>query len=356
MRLRKNRSMKFTSYEKIGESLRQLQIDDAGYRLLDKTDWVVTEKVHGANFVLVADGQEIRCAKRKAFLEPGENFFYYQNLLDKLQSRVKEAFALVRERHSQVSQISIYGELFGGGYPHPDVQPEPSVQLVQTGVYYAPTIEFYAFDLAVESGQNQEIRRYYLDCDRAIEIFEAIGLFYARPLFIGKLERAWDYPIGFDSTIPELLGLPPLADNKAEGIAIKPMQSIEVETKKGRLRPVLKRKIPEFAEDRRYLQSQKWSEPPEKGQSDRLTLLQWEAFNLITENRLINAISKVGSVEGEGRRLSRQLFRAFLEDILEQLNQNQADALAEIAPQERKLLNEYISEEARKLFKQFFHK
>ena len=46
------------------------------------------------------------------------------------------------------------------------------------------------------------------------------------------------YPIGFDSTIPELLGLPPLADNKAEGIAIKPMQSIEVETKKGRLRPV----------------------------------------------------------------------------------------------------------------------
>lgn len=347
--------MKFTSYEKIGESLRQLQIDDAGYRLLDKTDWVVTEKVHGANFVFVTDGETIRCAKRKAFLEPGDNFFQYQTLVKKLQTQVKDAFALVRERDSDVSQISIYGELFGGGYPHPDVKPEPSVKLVQTGVYYAPNIEFYAFDIAVETGDNQEVRRAYLDCDLAIDIFATVGLFYARPLFVGKLDRAWDYPIGFDSTIPELLGLPPLAENKAEGVAIKPMQSIEVETKKGRLRPVLKKKITEFAEDRRYLQSEKWPEPPELGQSDRLTLLQWEAFNLVTENRLVNAISKIGPMAGKGRRQSRQLFRAFVDDVLEQIYQNQPDALAAIAPQERKLLDEYISGEARKLFKQFFH-
>jgi len=354
MRLEKNREIKFTSYEKIAESLRQLHIDDAGYRLLDKTDWVVTEKVHGANFVLVTDGEGIRCAKRKAFLELGESFFHYQILLKKLYSQVTHAFALLRERHSLLSQISIYGELFGGGYPHPDVRADPSVKLVQTGVYYAPSVEFYAFDIALETGQNQEVRRAYLDGDRAIEIFEEIGLFYARPLFVGFLERAWDYPIGFDSTIPELLGLPPLADNKAEGVVIKPMQSIEVNTKKGRLRPVLKKKIPSFAEDRRYWQSQKWPDPLEMGQSDRLTLLQWEAFNLVTENRLANAISKIGPIEAESRRQSQQLFRAFVEDILEELHQNQADADPAIAPREINLLNEYIYSEARKLFKQFF--
>jgi hypothetical protein len=46
--------------------------------------------------------------------------------------------------------VLLFGELCGGRYPHPEVPPDARVEAVQTGVYYSPTIEFYAFDIALE--------------------------------------------------------------------------------------------------------------------------------------------------------------------------------------------------------------
>jgi hypothetical protein len=42
----------FTSYEKIAETPDQWQLDEAGFRQLEKVTWVVTEKIHGANFCI----------------------------------------------------------------------------------------------------------------------------------------------------------------------------------------------------------------------------------------------------------------------------------------------------------------
>lgn len=53
-----------------------------------------------------------------------------------------------------LEKIFIYGELFGGEYPHPEVNPVSGVQAIQTGVYYSPRIEYCAFDIAVV--ENQE--------------------------------------------------------------------------------------------------------------------------------------------------------------------------------------------------------
>ncbi|RUT07796.1 hypothetical protein DSM106972_020560 [Dulcicalothrix desertica PCC 7102] len=46
-------SWKYSSYEKISEGLNQLQLNESDYRLLKKVDWVVTEKIHGANFGII---------------------------------------------------------------------------------------------------------------------------------------------------------------------------------------------------------------------------------------------------------------------------------------------------------------
>jgi hypothetical protein len=62
-----------TSYEKIVERPEQWGLDAAGYRALKKSPWVVTEKIHGANFALIVEGAQVRCAKRKALLEEGED-------------------------------------------------------------------------------------------------------------------------------------------------------------------------------------------------------------------------------------------------------------------------------------------
>ncbi|HOV26318.1 MAG TPA: RNA ligase family protein [Pseudobacteroides sp.] len=142
--------------------------------------------------------------------------------------------------HGNVQRITIYGELFGGYYPHAEVAANREVEAVQTGVYYSPDIEFCAFDIAIESCGE----RSYMDYDAAVNIFENAGLMYAKPLFRGSFEKAFDYPVGFESNIPKLLGLPPLNfENKAEGIVIKPVKPMLIKTAKGIVRPIIKKRF-----------------------------------------------------------------------------------------------------------------
>ncbi|GAB1540261.1 hypothetical protein NUACC21_29300 [Scytonema sp. NUACC21] len=354
----------FTSYEKIDESLSRWQLDEAGYRLLGKTDWVVTEKIHGANFCFITDGEVIRCANRKKFLDAGESFFNYQTLLPKLSHNVKRVFAIAsllpsqtaQRKHSQISRIFIYGELFGGTYPHPDVTPDLSAQPVQTGIYYSPSIEFCAFDIAIEYGADK-VPRTYLDYDEVMDILQEVGILYAIPLFRGKYTEAMAFPIGFESTIPQLLNLPPLnQENKAEGVVIKPLKTIYVDTPKGKIRPVVKHKIPEFAEDRRFHLAEKWSEGQSFNKQDNLETLQWEAFNLITNNRLQNAISKIGYTQPREKSKSGELFNLFIQDIFEQLRENQSELLQKMTQQEKNHLLRFIQTEVRNLLKNYFQR
>ena len=46
------------------------------------------------------------------------------------------------------------------------------------------------------------------------EFFEAVEMGYAKPLFVGTMHEALNYEIGFDSTIPTLLGYPALQKGK----------------------------------------------------------------------------------------------------------------------------------------------
>ncbi len=350
----------FTSYEKIAESTNRWNLDASGERSLSKLQWVVTEKIHGANFCFVTDGQFIRCANRKKLLEVGDIFFSYQTLLSNLSEKVKQTFAAIHRKYPKTSHIFIYGELFGGCYPHPEVVADNVVQAVQTGVYYSPTINFCAFDIVIENldenlGKNFDSNldhqgeiRSYLDYGEVVEILENIGIFYAKPLFIGSYHQALNFPVGFESTIPQQLNLPAIEGNKAEGVVIKPVKSIYIDTPKGKIRPILKIKIPEFNEDKRFSQAEKWVE--DKGSNslseiDKLDLLKWEAFNLITENRLQNAISKIGLFN------SRELFNLFVEDVMEELKENQGHLLLELTEDDKKLLLQFVYQEARKIVK-----
>ncbi|BAZ17962.1 hypothetical protein NIES4071_98430 [Calothrix sp. NIES-4071] len=245
---------KYSSYEKIPESLNQLQLSESDYRLLKKVDWVVTEKIHGANFGITTDGVRIDFAKRKELLQPGEDFFGYLDKKPQLEVQVKEVFNILQTKIPGLQRATIYGELFGGEYPHSDVPVVERAQAVQTGVYYSPNIEYCAFDISVISQMKNE----YLDYDITLQVLQEVEMMRAEALFIGKFEQAFNYKIEFESTIPQIFKLPALPANKAEGVVIKPIKSIYIETKTGRIRPIVKNKISEFAEDSRFHQAQKW--------------------------------------------------------------------------------------------------
>ena len=187
-----------------------------------KTLFAVQEKVDGANVSFLCDDLDVRMARRTAILDPLEPFFGYQEVLERYSGHVYHIFNLLRQSYPAMTSIAVYGELFGGAYPHPDVEPVPLARPVQKGIWYAPGHDFYAFDIYVftEGGD------FFLPVLEANKLFSTAGLLYAWNRFIGPLEDCLAYPHVFPTSIPAELGLPPLADNLCEGVVIKPLTPI----------------------------------------------------------------------------------------------------------------------------------
>eukprot|EP00128_Syssomonas_multiformis_P012283 Colp12_sorted_trinity150504_noHs@5418 len=154
-----NPRFEFTSYEKIVEDSSRWTITPAVLRSFSKTQWVVTEKIHGSNFCIMCDGNEITFAKRTGILSKSEDFYGYKRIAHQLENGARAIHAIITSK-IPTKFISIYGELFGGEYPHPDVPVIPNLQAVQTGVYYSPDIHFCVFDIATISPDGV---RSYLD-------------------------------------------------------------------------------------------------------------------------------------------------------------------------------------------------
>ncbi|MDC3962479.1 RNA ligase family protein [Polyangium jinanense] len=340
--------MTFSPYEKIAESLAAaLGDDEAAHRAASRAEWIVTEKIHGANFCFVTEGREVRCAKRKGWLAEDEDFFGHRGVLSRFAGGVRDVLGRAAAREPKATLVFVYGELFGGGYPHPDVPPATGVQPVQTGCWYAPGIEFCAFDVGfVREGVSERV---YLDQDEAREACEDAGIPFARPLFRGRYEDALAYPLGFETTIPARLGLPSLGpSNKAEGVVLKPARALVVPRRAGVVRPVVKRKIPEFSEDERFHEAEKWSGPRAPSASP-LDWLVHEASSLVNENRLNAAVSKVGPTRpGDTARLG-EVLALVREDLETELRARHGEALRALSPAETRALAAHLDSEARAL-------
>lgn len=55
-------------------------------------EWVVQEKVHGANTSFLCDGEEVRFAKRTSILSEDDKFYDFQSLLEAYKQRVMSLF------------------------------------------------------------------------------------------------------------------------------------------------------------------------------------------------------------------------------------------------------------------------
>ncbi len=329
----------FIPYEKIDTNWQNRGLTQEHYRRLNKAEWVVTEKIHGANFCVVLTEQAISYAKRKEMLLPDDDFFGYQAVVEPLEIAFLEVQQYLQQEgfaHSE-DTILLHGELFGGGYPHPEVEANAQVDLVQTGVYYSPDIEFCVFDIAIQSPGNQH--KQYLDYKLVSSICEKAGLLYTKALFVGSYEKALEVSIRFETSLPGLLGLPALPfANLAEGVVVKPTDDLWLSTETGMFRPVLKRKIPEFAEEQ-FHQVAKWNEFEPKGKT---TQLLRQLLALINENRLNNAVSKVGKIQvGDAKKIA--LVKQYIqEDIDEEIQHVAAKTYAKLTQTEKDTISRQV--------------
>ena len=268
-----------------------------------------------------------------------------------LAKNVRALFAALKTEHSSLIHLCVHGELFGGSYPHPSVSSDPRVEPVQTGIYYSPTIQFCAFDLAIQCDQKE---RFFLDFKSARKHAEAAGFLFTEPLFIGPYQNAVDYSLGFDSTFPARLGLPSLGTpNKAAGIVVKLTASFLALPDGRRVRPILKRKIHKFSEDPKFQEAQKWTRaigPMIQEERSALELLKQEVVLQATAARFKNAESKVGRIRDAKSQEAKETEALLREDLDDQLCRNQADIYQLLSPLVRQELNTFIEEVARRLF------
>jgi len=239
--------------------------------------WVALEKVHGAQMVVAIAGDVVQFGKRKAWLRHDDPFFGWQLLRAPLTVAVQAAKARLGAH-----TVVLYGELYGGAYPHPDVAPVPGLAPVQTGIWYAPDLRYAVFDVLVASGEDDEGE--FLAHREVVALAREIGLDSPPVLHSGPRAAVLMVPVRQATRVPIGLGLPELAGNFAEGVVLKP---------DARARPsariVYKQKIAEF-DELRFGESEAW----DAEQRLDLAALLAHAQRLVNPPRIASAASKWG--------------------------------------------------------------
>jgi Rnl2 family RNA ligase len=278
-------------------------------------DFVVTEKIHGANLLLSIDAETraTQFGARRGWIGDDEEFFGVHTITAELELhavRLLDAPAL-----AGVRRVCIFGELFGGRYA---TQTEAAhreaahrFEAVQEEILYSPALHFCAFDVAVERDEGPLT---FVDYRVAAPALEAAGFMWSRPLAIVPFNEAIAFNLDFQTTIPRLLGLPAIENNTnvAEGVVIKCIVETEVPLKKGTTRAILKLKHPRFVE-----RVHDFAEQKSAGASGEASVSSFLRAHL-NANRVNAAISKLGKPKAgsAGNTLRQALQTEILEDLL----------------------------------------
>jgi Rnl2 family RNA ligase len=335
----------FKKYSSIENTFDKEFIEKIRLEGFASVQYVVQEKVHGANTCFLTDGKTVRFAKRTGLVEAGEKFYDYGELFERYEQKIVHLFRRVKAKHPDMDTLSVYGEMFGGNYPHPDVKNNSRVMAIQKGVYYSPVHEFYGFDLSVETAESA----YALPVDEINSFFEAERFLYARTLFQGTLDECLQYPNAFRSKIPEWLELPVIEDNICEGVVIRPVEPLYL---RNGSRILLKNKNSRFAEKKAVKKRQPalFVEPT---YSEALNTQLSVVEEYVVENRLNNVASKIGGVSVP--RDFGKLIGLLSKDVLEDFLKEHENEYALLEKSEQKILNRHANRLAADLIKKVYY-
>lgn len=319
--------MNFRKFNSIENSYRKKYLDKISI-IFPKERYMVLEKIHGANFSFHVTEDDIVCGKRTSLLTEEEmpSFFNSDIVFNRYKEKMRFLFNDLKEYgYENLSKIIVYGEIFGGNYPHEDVEKLP-VTKVQKKVYYNNDVDFITFDVFIETDEKSE----YLTYQSVINRCRASEIPYLPILFSGTLQECLEYPNTYQTTIPERYGLPAIENNICEGNIIKPFNDLKI----AESRVILKNKNANFTEKSKEVKAKIAKQFPEELLPLRDTALQY-----INDNRLHNVISKVGSV---AQNEFGKLVGLFVKDIVEDFSKENPEFL-ELDKDDRKKINKSIN-------------
>lgn len=319
------------------------QLKEVAYLRLQGFDhpsykYCITEKVHGTNLSFNMNQDELKVAKRNSFIKDGENFFQYLRMKESNGYKVRDLWNQLAKEGYEIDELRVYGELFGGHYPYPDIKKLPriqNVQKIQKGVHYHPDINFYVFDIMVNDR--------FLPMDEVCRLCEEVNIFYARILFIGTFDECFVHSNQFQTKIPEWLGLPLFDPNEKHEVTRMVIDRMSLESGLQMIEKkityygnicegtVIKPVIPLFYDDgsRVILKSKNdvfkvvSREGKEKRETKELSDFAMDTLELISvyinENRLRSVLSKEGTFT---KKDFKKIFDLFKRDIYEDFNMN----------------------------------
>lgn len=287
--------MNFTKYPKMANTYRKDFLTHlTGEGKTDGT-WIVTEKIHGANFSFWTNGNVVRMAKRTCLIADDENFYGALKVREELIRKIKDLFYYL---HPVPKEVAIFGEIFGGSYPHPKVDQDPDARKVQRGIYYCPDNKFMIFDIKVDDE--------FLDFGTMQTHCVFFELPYIGALDTGSFEHCLEHKNKFSSTIHKYYHLPKIKDNICEGIVIRPNKTKFLYRGD---RVILKSKNDKWSENV-HISRTKTTELSEKASEIKEAIR-----SMITENRYNSVVSKIGEVTVP---MFGEIMKAFHKDILEE--------------------------------------
>ena len=278
----------------------------------------------------------------KAYLHAGSRGD--PELLERYKDKVVALAKDVFSRYKNVRSVNVFGEMFGGTYPHKDVQPNRKLSLIQKGVCYTPEHEFYGFDIYVINDDGGR----YLPVDEVNELFDKHGFFYARTLFKGTLGECLKYPNAFQSKIAEWLGFPAIEDNICEGIVIRPVVPMYL---RNGSRVLIKSKNKRFAEKKSVKKRNKlFAEPVPYSEALKALIPEVEAY--VTEQRLANVVSHIGEVHVP--KDFGKIMGLFSKDVLEDFLKEHGGEYGCLEKSEQKLLNKELNKLSTEMVKKVY--
>jgi Rnl2 family RNA ligase len=317
--------MKFNRYSSIDNSYR-LKTIALIQEQLPKGQFVVQEKIHGSNFAIYTDGETVRYAKRGGLLNGEETFFNHARLERyELERKIKTVFEYMKsEFGDEIEQVSIHGEIFGGSYPHDDVEKVNGVSRVQKEVLYAPDTEFMAFDIKVNDT--------FIDMDNFITLCEELDIPHLPILLTGTLAEALEYNNEYQTTVPKMLGLPEIPDNICEGNVIKPVKTAYFGNGS---RIVVKNKNAKFSEK----SGQKGTPTPKDPLPKHILDMMARGNEYVCENRLRNVLSHIGEVkQNEFGKILGLMGKDVIEDFIKDVPE-----FLELEKKERKEVQRFLN-------------
>lgn len=285
----------FKKYNDIENSYRQAFIDKIVINGFSNELFHVEEKIHGANFQFNVDSNGITAGKRTAFISENEGFYSYKLVVEQYSEAILKLKNEVFPNHN----IIVYGELFGGSYPHNDVPNDSRYAKVQKEIFYAPFEDFICFDIFVYNDNTDE--HHYITKTERETLCNKYGIKSAVSLFSGTLESCLNYPNAFLTTIPKLYGLPDIENNICEGVVIRPEHDLRMKSGE---RPIIKNKNEKFTEKKCSGKIPKIA----KDVPEHIVTMLNNIDEYINENRLNAMISKVGELKNTDFGLYIQLF------------------------------------------------